>query len=61
MNALREGYATASASTRWDLTAVCVSQDIVSMKAGVSVSVTHRQRRQEAVLKAENNLISWDP
>jgi hypothetical protein len=40
-----------NASTRWDLTAACVSQDIISMKASVSVSIMYRQRLHGTMLK----------
>jgi hypothetical protein len=51
MNALKEGYAMVNASTRWDLTAAYVSQDIISMKASVSVSIMHCQRLHGTMLK----------
>jgi len=49
MNAQSMGYAMENVSIQWDLTVVCVSQDIISMKASVLVSTKHRQRYFEEI------------
>jgi hypothetical protein len=49
MNAQSMGYAMANVSIQWDLTVVCVSQDIISMKASVLVSTKHELRYFEEI------------
>ena len=49
MNAQSMGYAMENVSIQWDLIVVCVSQDIISMKASVLVSTKHRQRYFEEI------------
>lgn len=50
MNVQSMGYAKENVSIQWDLIVVCVSQDIISMKASVLVSTKHRRRYFEEIM-----------
>jgi len=64
MNAQSMGYAMENVSIQWDLIVVCVSQDIISMKASVAVSTKHRQTYFEEITAYKGTevpiLISWN-
>jgi len=64
MNAQSMGYAMENVSIQWDLIVVCVSQDIISMKASVAVSTMHWQTYFEEITAYKGTevsiLISWN-